>query len=141
MQLVALPQLCTIQLSKSQCLDTIQNLSTRSSSKILGNNWVQTHNFYARGLCTLGHYTTTIAWAPSDYSCHYCKLRVRVETSEIKTLRLAVEVAQWVERSLSTPESRSSNPSTGKILNNNCTLKRKGENKEKEAEKGPSLKN
>ena len=65
---------------------------------------------------------------------------MRVETSEIKTLRLAVEVAQWVERSLPTPEIRSSNPSTGKILNTNCTLKRKGENKEKEAENGPSLK-
>ena len=47
-------------------------------------------------------------------------------------------MAQLAERSLPTPEVRSSNPDIGNISNINCQLlSRKDENKEKEAGNGP----
>ena len=55
-------------------------------------------------------------------------------------LKLAVVVAQLVERALPTPEIRSSNPNIGKVLSTNCELNRKDKNKEKEPGNGPSLK-
>ena len=48
-------------------------------------------------------------------------------------------VAQFIERSLPTPQIRISNPNISKILSTNCTFK-KDENKEKEVRNGPSLK-
>ena len=53
---------------------------------------------------------------------------------------MAVVVAQLVERSLPTPEVRSSNPVIDKLLYRAfvyCQLSRKDENKEKEAGYGP----
>ena len=51
----------------------------------------------------------------------------------------AVVVAQLVERLLSTPEIRGSNPDIGKILSTNCTIE-KTKKKKKKAGNGPSLK-
>ena len=48
-------------------------------------------------------------------------------------------MAQLVERSLLTPEIRSSNPKIGKVLSTTTKLNRKDENK-KEASNSPSLK-
>ena len=49
-------------------------------------------------------------------------------------------VAQVVERSLPTPEIRGLNPIIGTCFIYQLELNRKGENKEKEAGHGPSLK-
>ena len=53
----------------------------------------------------------------------------------------AVVVAQLVERLLPTPEIRGSNPNIYKVLSTNCELNRRDDNNDKEAGKGPSLKN
>ena len=55
-----------------------------------------------------------------------------------KLQKLAVVVAQLVERSLPTPEICGSNPDIGKILSTNCPIE-KHKYKEKENGNGPSF--
>ena len=55
----------------------------------------------------------------------------------LNCLGRAVVVAQLVERLLTTPAIRGSNPNMGKILSTNCTIEKT--KKDKEADNGPFL--
>ena len=72
----------------------------------------------------------------ASISNHVYVIHRTVNSSNSSKLR-AVVVAQLVERALPTPEIHGSNPNIGKVLSSNCKLKRKDENKGKEAGNGP----
>ena len=77
---------------------------------------------------------------PYPYILLLCKISdVSTFASHISKQTGAVVVAQLVERSLTIPEVRGSNPVIGKkiILNIYCQLYWTDENKEKEADNGP----